>query len=149
GQPRSTSVKLDPSLAREAGGKASSAAKYTFCTATSSRRRCRGAEGVQSRVDRSPCRQAGDSWAEPCAPDEGTPPCPSDPCGGGWGAATAPPAEIPAGPAVPASSTTTARTRFSPQPERAWSYARFDTDIRDVGPAPGEPVDGLPIRCVD
>src|SRR5262249_45267567 len=141
GQPRSNSI---PAL------RARLAARHRPQQSTpSAPRHRRGAEGVQSRVDRSPCRQAGDSWAEPCAPDEGTPPCPSDPCGGGWGAATAPPAEIPAGPAVPASSTTTARTRFSPQPERAWSYARFDTDIRDVGPAPGEPVDGLPIRCVD
>src|SRR5262249_49947419 len=77
-------------------------------------------------VDRFPWLQAGDSWAEHGAPDGGMPPCPSSPFGGGVGVATAPPASIPAGPAGPAASPTPTRTRFSPQPYRAGSYARFD-----------------------
>ena len=48
---------------------------------------------------------------------------PSDPCGGGWGVATAPQASLPAGLAVPAASSTTTRTHFSPQPHRVGSDA--------------------------
>src|SRR5262249_54936079 len=48
-------------------------------------------------LDRSPRRKAGDSWAEPCAPDGGTYPCPSDTFARGLGVAIASQAEIPAG----------------------------------------------------